>query len=391
AMRTALEHPVEHTDANAQSRIAHALLATGGFTPDEIAAAVETFAAATDNERNAAAFGSGRNELPSVRLLLGAAVAHEGSERDDAAEAVLHRAEQVARINRETASMMLRIVSFWRTPVVDRHIVDALANGSASAAMLFAALQRRDQVRANAAATLAPLALRDDAAGGVAAVLASDRTRIRQILDGGSDDARRGLVAAARTAHEPLPLDVLDSLRGNGSSLDAAIDAYLMSDDSREARELLASAHEGEARIYGQRSLEDPGHETFGPFDEWEEKLRQRVLQNECDEIIALARSSYWTGFAALVEIDVRNAKATIALGNGATRPLPPEMLSELRRFLAETKVDELPPYTPQIYDGAQYEYVHITRKSGRRLFMNNPGNPSPYGAIIDRLESLAK
>src|SRR5207253_7174725 len=110
-------------------------------------------------------------------------------------------------------------------PIVDRHIVDALANGRASMHMLYAALYRRKEVAANAASTLAPLALRDDAAGGVAAILASDRERIPQILAGGSDDARRGLVAAARTAHEPLSLDVLGSLRGNGSSLDAAIEA----------------------------------------------------------------------------------------------------------------------------------------------------------------------
>ena len=391
AMHKALEQPLEETDTYSQSQIVESLLATGGFTPGEIADGVEALAGATEEQRDAATFGVGR-ALSPLRVIIGGVLAHRGSEREDFAEAVLHRAEQVARTNRNTASRMLRIVSFWRTPVVDRHIVGALADGSASAEMLFAALRRRDKIRANAAATLAPLALRDDAAGGVASVLASDRERTRQILDGGSDDARRGLIAAARTAHEPLPLATLGDLRGHDASLDAAIEAYLVTDDSAAARQLLAAAHEGEARIYGLRSLEDPGHDTFGPFDEWEEKLRQRVLRKDCDEIIALARGSYWSGFAALVEIDVKDGKATIAGENGTRRPLPPEMLSELRRFLAEVNADDLPPYTPQIFDGAQYEYVHITRRSGRRLFMNNPtGDDRPYGAIVDRLESLAK
>jgi hypothetical protein len=391
AMRKALEHPVDGTGGEEQFRIVRSLLATGGFAAEEIAQAVETFAAASKADRDAAMPFGVDAKLPPIAMTLGSLLAQSGSDREDYAAAVLRRAEQIAHTNRETAAAMLRIVGFWHTPAVDRHIVNALANGSASAEELFAALQRRDRLRANTAATLAPLALRDDAAGGVAAVLAFDRERIAQILAGGSDDARRGVVAAGRTAHEPLPLDTIAALRGKSSSLDAAIEAYLTNDDSREARAILASAHDGEARIYGLRSLDDPGHDTFGPFDAWETKLRQRVLRGECDEILALARASYWTGFAELTEIDVKDGMATAGRGPGARRPLPPETLSELRRFLADVKADDLPPHTPEIADGAQFEYVHITRKAGRRLFMNNPGKPSVYDAIVDRLESLAK
>jgi hypothetical protein len=91
--------------------------------------------------------------------------------------------------------------------------------------------------------------------------------------------------------------------------------------------------------------------------------------------------------------------------GNGRTRDraIPADELAPLRRWLGEKKIDELPPYDPNISDGIQYEYVHLDRKgTERRVPMNNPPeaiaaassefgghNPRAYGALMQRMLAL--
>jgi hypothetical protein len=90
---------------------------------------------------------------------------------------------------------------------------------------------------------------------------------------------------------------------------------------------------------------------------------------------------------------------------NGRTRDraIPADELAQLRRWLSKKKVDELPPYDPSIFDGIQYEYVHLDRKgTERRVPMNNPPetiaaassefggqNPRAYGALMQRMLAL--
>lgn len=91
--------------------------------------------------------------------------------------------------------------------------------------------------------------------------------------------------------------------------------------------------------------------------------------------------------------------------GNGRTRDraIPADELAQLRRWLSEKKVDELPQYDPNISDGIQYEYVHLDRKgTERRVPMNNPPetiaaassefggkNPRAYGELMQRMLAL--
>jgi hypothetical protein len=92
--------------------------------------------------------------------------------------------------------------------------------------------------------------------------------------------------------------------------------------------------------------------------------------------------------------------------GNGRTRDrtIPAGELAQLRRWLSEKKVEELPPYDNEgDFDGIQYEYVHLDQKgTERRVPMNNPPktiaaassefggkNPRAYGALMQRMLAL--
>src|SRR5262245_52326985 len=38
------------------------------------------------------------------------------------------------------------------------------------------------------------------------------------------------------------------------------------------------------------------------------------------------------------------------------------------------------------VFDGLQYEYAHLTRDGGRRVFMNNPGSANTGGSVYELL-----
>ena len=51
-----------------------------------------------------------------------------------------------------------------------------------------------------------------------------------------------------------------------------------------------------------------------------------------------------------------------------------------MRALLSANRIDSLAPLITDVFDGMQYEYVHLTKEGGCRVFMNNPGD-EPSGA----------
>jgi hypothetical protein len=62
------------------------------------------------------------------------------------------------------------------------------------------------------------------------------------------------------------------------------------------------------------------------------------------------------------------------------------EEFEQLKSFVRSEKVDDLGPLSQMVFDGMQYEYVHLTPTHGRRVFMNNPGVSDSGGSVYDRL-----
>ena len=76
--------------------------------------------------------------------------------------------------------------------------------------------------------------------------------------------------------------------------------------------------------------------------------------------------------------------------------------LKQLRQFVADKAVDRLPEYETDICDGVGYHYVHMGKRGGSRLLMNNPpegedlceirpGGPGRvYGELVQLFKRLA-
>ena len=152
------------------------------------------------------------------------------------------------------------------------------------------------------------------------------------------------------------------------------------------------------------------GASAFGQDDPWpgeiEDNFRRLRASIQKDDGPAEIYALLSTLSQRIIEVK-RDGTATLHYDdrNGRTRDraISPDELAQLRRWLSKKRVDELPPYDPNISDGLQYEYVHLDRKgTERRVPMNNPPetiaaassefgghNPRAYGALMQRILAL--
>jgi hypothetical protein len=69
------------------------------------------------------------------------------------------------------------------------------------------------------------------------------------------------------------------------------------------------------------------------------------------------------------------------------THTLTPAQLQSLRQFVSENGVDDLPPFNTRGYSHTQqYQYVHLTRDGGRRVFMDTPFGMERGKSVYERL-----
>src|SRR5262249_55308536 len=156
----------------------------------------------------------------------------------------------------------------------DRDLVRRLGAGQLSATAIWQALKKRASLRHDAAADLTKIAGRGDRSAAVAAAILGDVKLMSAILDGKSGDAPGVLLSCAVLTGDKLSFDRVSALLASreGHVPDAA-EAYLRADDGPQARRALLATQSGQARILGNRSAHDPGHVSYGQFDEIEEDL----------------------------------------------------------------------------------------------------------------------
>ena len=130
------------------------------------------------------------------------------------------------------------------------------------------------------------------------------------------------------------------------------------------------------------------------------------------DEIFGLLSTGTWGGAGdRAVVILPGETRFNVYDGPGRRRRriLSAQETEKFRSWVASHRVDELAPFDQGTMDGVQYNYVHLTRDGGRRVYMNNPPggdrgfsrvsfgpgphDPDPwvYGRLVERFIALQR
>jgi hypothetical protein len=377
-------------------KIIDALIACGGLSTDEAASSVEAFADFAKSPEGAKVFEEYQSEVLRntqipVSVSIGYCVVRSATHDDTLIDQLLTRVNETKATHPELSKKLQAIIADWPSRSSDLAIVTRIQNGTADAAVIAAALPRRASFQKTVSVELNSTESRNGFAAGFAAVLIADRRRESEILQGGDIEAQTALLAGARLIREPLSLnDVAAVFKSRVGQLSDAAEAYLQSEDSPTARKLFTERHPGQAIILGAREQFDPGHTRFRQFDSLEDQLRDEIKESHGpQEVFALLTSGYYVSSGQII-IRIKNSAAELMyVDNRASylvRNLTPAELERLREFVKVNQADDLGPLNGAESDSAQYEYVHVTRDGGRRVFMDHVGalasNKSTYNQL---------
>jgi hypothetical protein len=407
ALKKALERDNEEYH---RRRVVVALLACEGLTDDEIVAGVEAYAVQVSTPQGIeevrrqvigdvkVAFDVPPKKGLPPKVSLGYQLFCLRPSREQAAARLLRRADDLDKERPEVAQPMRKVVQAWPGKAVDAYVLRRISEGKADVNTLELALDRRKSLQANVADELRALKDRPGSVRGWAAILSGDAAREAEVLDGADQAAQTALLAGARLIRESLPVAKVGRLLKKGvGDLALAAERYLECEDGPAARQLVYDRHPGEALILGARQDFDPGHDGYEAFDTWEKRLTDELLGKDGpEEIYALLSDGYW-GNAGQMVIHIRGDKAELSVHGGEkqsrVRSLSAAELKRLRAFVADNKIDDPPPFDAGAADGIQYEYLHLTKKGGRRVFMNNPGlgvdDDSVYAPLTEQFAGL--
>lgn len=382
-------------DAHYRRMFIAALIAVGGLPDSEAASSVEAYAAMKSTREGSETIERADYSWPKVPLAVPVSIGQYLAERDAPSEGamslLLSRAMSVESSDRQTAELVRDIVHRWPSSVGDRDIAQRIQVESASARSVAYALLRRDSFRKNCGDAIVASKSLPGTPAGIFAVLSGDHHQETEVLKRSDGAAIQSLLASARLIRESLPLDQVERIYNSGDTrLEQVAGAYLMAEDSPRARQIFSSKSKALVIVGARQAGGDPGHHSYSDFDKLENELLSLMSgDNAYDEAFALLTAGYW-GNAGQIVIGHRGEASTIIFYDDPARryrrTLGAEELKGLTDFVNSEKVDDLGPLSQTVVDGMQYEYVHLTKAQGRRVFMNNPGASDSGGSVYDRL-----
>ena len=382
-------------DAHYRRMFIAALIAAGGLPDTEAASCVEAYAAMKRTKEGSETLDHADYASPKVpldvRVSIGQYLAERDAPTEGAMSLLLSRAAALGSSDPQTADLLRDIVHRWASSVGDRDIAQRIRSESASARSVVYALLRRDSFRKNCGDAIAASTTLSGTPAGIFAVLSGDQHRETEVLKGSDSTAAESLLASARLVREPLPLDQVERIYNSGDTqLEKGAGAYLVAEDSPRARQIFSSKSKALVIVGARQAGGDPGHHSYTDFDKRESELLSLMSGKDAyDEVFALLSAGYW-GDAGQIVIGRRGEISSITLYDDPARrfrrTLGAEELKTLTDFTSSERVDDLGPLSQSVYDGMQYEYVHLTKPQGRRVFMNNPGVSDSGGSAYDRL-----
>lgn len=404
ALRRALE---KEENEGSRETIIFALAKCGGFSDDEMTAAVEAYAhmvvtEAGEKKVDQAETADSEKPFP-LQISIGRTL-HE-SETLLATEVMALRLFERAKALRASqpavARQILRSIEDVPLRAAELNMVERIGDGWADLDLLKLALENRDSLQKSATDELYGLLKQGGHAAGVAAAILNDEREHRESLGGTDAKAQLALLAGARYLRDKLPVELVSRLLNSPNrALAKAAENYLEVEDSAEARRLVLARRQGEAYILGDHVTDYRLY--LEPMRKWEEAMRREIKGGAgLEAIYALVRPGLDPNINGVV-IRVRDGKAEISLyeyeveGRRNVRILTESEFEELKSFTSRQEVDDLGPET---YDGdpgrVRYEYLRLTKEGGRRITLDGlrraPKNPTLHEELSGLFHRLSR
>ncbi len=368
--------------------LVEAMAACGALSDQEMARSVEACARAMASDSKWAQGDAPDYSKFSSEAYMGQILPRSEMDREPLAELLVARAEALQATEPKVAEALSEILSRSRAAAVDRYIVARLKK-SVEKQFILEALWHSRRMGKNEAKEWSELVSAGGERAGVAAAILGDGAVARGLIQGQDRPAQLMMLACARLIRAKLPVaDLAGLLKQDDSLLAFGVERYLESEDSAEARRIILARHPGEAKILGESGR------VYHWFDKDEEALRKEVLRPDGpEEIIALSSgggmAQHWRwiirikGHQRRLSLERREDKAE-------SRELTVEELKSLRELLSVEKFEDMPRLDDTgVMDGTEYEYLHLTRDGGRRVYMNNPG--TAYGTVASAYDLVVR
>ena len=365
----------EEKDEGNRHRIMQGLVACQGLSDTEAVQALEAFLAKAATPEGVAQLNQypppgGPLELP---IAIGKYLNQMSDASDSLVNAVVARAESLKQQNSALAQALLNTAHRWRGRQVDLDMINRIANGSADANMVAAALTRRQTMIDKLRPELESLAAADGIAPGVGAVLLDDSVLLQAVLTSGDRPAQIAALACSRLTQTSLPVELVGSfLSSKDSLLSQAAELYLLADDSPEARELLWQQHPNEAFVTGWReSIPSLYAGSLDEIRKKEEKLRAELFKEDGPaEIFALL-----SGEEVVSQVlRVYSNKAVYTDYEDAARyrerTVSKAEVAAFRDYLTTSDLLDIGPDVALCHHGClSMQFLMISKEKGRRVF----------------------
>lgn len=397
------------------NNVVRAIYSCNGFTTAEQVEALESAAIKlrkqTDTPTDPSAAGggySGGAESPKgpptakdIRSALGLALTNATEISDELARAIVERIEQLDKQNKPLAESFRSLLLRWQNTAINFLMLRDVKRGVAEADVIVKLLAERKTLREKQSTDIFDIRTGVPLAVGVATCLLEDRSDAANILDNGDTVTRTSLLACARLTRLSLPVDkVAKLLASDAKQLALAAELYLESEDSPDARAAVLARHPNEARILGATSAFFPegtanvtsqtlyqlfqsvgenslyngwyGSDNDEDLEAIEKRLRNEIKKS--DDLIAVY--SYDRNYVRIYKDKVMFSWDEDD-SRYRERRLEKHEFDELKAYIANNKLDELPPF---LACGGEYctakELVMLGKAGGRRLYVNGETHP---------------
>ena len=364
----------DEKDEGNRHRLIHGMVSCRGLGDTEGVQALEAYLAKVSTPEGRAQMNPYHSdhsfELP---VSIGRYLSQMPEAYDSLVRAVLARAESVKSENPALAQDLLRIAHRWQGRQVDADLIDRIANGSADANLIAAALTRRATMIEKLRPELEGLAAAEGIAPAVGAVMLDDSILVQSVLTSGDQPRQIALLACSRLTQTSLPIDLVGPfLRHKNSMLANAAELYLLADDSHEARELLWQHHPNEAFVTGWREKVPEAFEgAIDAIHKMEDKLRAELFKDD-GPIEILALLSHEVPISTVLRIYPNKAVYTDYEDSSRyrERTVSKTEVSTFRDYVTTSGLLDLGPDLDFCHHGCvPQQFLAITKEKGRRVY----------------------